>query len=615
MHQRAPTSVATAIRTFVLGMVTLSIGSKSATAQMPELARGTPVIEGRIQADPSEGLLDGATCLRGFTPSREVRFLLNHALNVRSVTTEAGVVLDYGGETRPVNVDDGREYIVALPDTVPPLAAFCVEYRGAVPVYDSNTATVDWKGRIAAGFGTLRAAEQSHWYPTLYESSTGRKTTDVGYSLDISCPTCEAIYLNGSAPVRGTSARFESTTPRPLLLYAGSFDFRETDHVTFIGGAASDSAATVFSRLVRQIGEFYSERLGRSYEERPVLLSFNSISRLYPPGQVSWQFVSWPTITFSGGLDFDAFVDPSSQLGVSPALARSLSHEMAHHYFGTLHVPHGPLFWFALESTAEYLSLLATRELQGELALLEYLAQFPRDIGDEEFPALTEVREPRELSATHYYRLAPAQLLMLEAEVGSASVLALLRALLDAGEEPIDFPFLQRAAAGVNISEATLQKSMGASPREVREFIGTRAHRALATAVLADSVQPTLRLAASLADSDTTRAGRLQVMRSLATLAERFPDDGSVPYAIGRLGALTGLELELAAASLESYLSRPAPPGSPSHAAANWRLGMVKEHAGDTNMARTLFERALEQDPELRGAREALQRLRRPDGP
>jgi hypothetical protein len=189
-------------------------------------------------------------------------------------------------------------------------------------------------------------------------------------------------------------------------------------------------------------------------------------------------------------------------------------------------------------------------------------------------------------------------------------VVALLRGLLARpADEPMDVGALQRTAAAAGIPAASLQRAMGAGAREVREFIMPQAHRTLATAVLDGPVQPALRLATSLAESDTTRAGGLRVMQALAALAARAPDDMAVRYAIGRMGAVTGLELELASASLEAYLRRPPAPGSPSHAAALWRLGMVREHAGETGTARSLYEQALDQDPELQGAREALARL------
>jgi hypothetical protein len=610
MRQRKSILLA-GVRTTVFGALLLG-GANTAAAQAPAASGGAPYLEGRVHVDPAEGVLDVASCLSGFEPAREIRFLLNRALNVKSVATREGVILDYEGETTPVYVGDGREYAVVRPDTDPPLDAVCVEYRGAVPVYESNTATVDWKGRIAAGFGTLRAAEQTRWYPSLHDPATGRVTTDVSYALDVACPTCQAIYLNGSPPVRGAVGRFESATPRPLLLYAGRFDFRETDRITFVGGAASDGTAAVFSRLAATIGDLYASLLGDAYEERPVLLSFNSVSRRYPPGQVSWQFVTWPTITFSGGLDFDAFVEPGSEPpGVPPWLVRSLSHEMAHFYFGTRYMPHGPLFWFALESTAEYLSLVATHELLGELALAEYLMQFPREIGEGAFPALSEVREPSGMSGAHYYRLAPAQLLMLESAVGRGPVVGLLRGLLaQQADEPIDQAALQRIAAAAGITAAPYDRAFEAGSGDVRAFAVDRAHRALAAAAADGPAPPALRLAAALAEADTTRAGRLQVISAISALAERAPDDMSVRYAIGRMGAVTGLQLDLAAASLEAYLRRPPPEGAPSHAAALWRLGMVKEHAGEPAAARALYKQALERDPQMQGAREALDRLR-----
>ena len=202
--------------------------------------------------------------------------------------------------------------------------------------------------------GNLRAAEQTRWYPTLFDSATTATEQLVSYDLRVRCPTCRSIYLNGADPVHDTAGRFTSTTPRQLMLYAGDFPVQQTPTVTFIHGKADDRTAQVFSDAIARVGKFYERLLGVPYGERPVLLSFESVSRRIRPGQVDWQFVTWPTITFSGGVDFDQLLDTTGPTPRVPDwLWGSLSHEMAHYYFGTLRSQHGPLSWFVLESTAE----------------------------------------------------------------------------------------------------------------------------------------------------------------------------------------------------------------------------------------------------------------------
>jgi tetratricopeptide (TPR) repeat protein len=95
-----------------------------------------------------------------------------------------------------------------------------------------------------------------------------------------------------------------------------------------------------------------------------------------------------------------------------------------------------------------------------------------------------------------------------------------------------------------------------------------------------------------------------------ARLARR-PDDRATLYQLGRLGALSGQRLDRAEAALRDYLRQPVPAGSPPHAAAHWRLGMVLEQQGRTEPAREQFQAALRLDPAHREARAALEKLGR----
>ena len=53
----------------------------------------------------------------------------------------------------------------------------------------------------------------------------------------------------------------------------------------------------------------------------------------------------------------------------------------------------------------------------------------------------------------------------------------------------------------------------------------------------------------------------------------------------------------------------PPAPKAPSHGAAHWRLGQIREQRKDVAGARREYETALRLDPSLRAAREALRKL------
>jgi tetratricopeptide (TPR) repeat protein len=80
-------------------------------------------------------------------------------------------------------------------------------------------------------------------------------------------------------------------------------------------------------------------------------------------------------------------------------------------------------------------------------------------------------------------------------------------------------------------------------------------------------------------------------------------------YALGRLAAQGEAELGRGATALGRYLELPRWPGDPDHALAWLELGRIKMRLESPAEARDAFRRALELDPELNEARQALDRL------
>jgi len=90
----------------------------------------------------------------------------------------------------------------------------------------------------------------------------------------------------------------------------------------------------------------------------------------------------------------------------------------------------------------------------------------------------------------------------------------------------------------------------------------------------------------------------------------RNPDDFAVLFQIGRVAALSGLNLAEGETALRRYLAQPARlPGLPPNANAQHRLGDILARRGDTAAARAAYEEALRLDPSLKPAAEALAKL------
>lgn len=91
----------------------------------------------------------------------------------------------------------------------------------------------------------------------------------------------------------------------------------------------------------------------------------------------------------------------------------------------------------------------------------------------------------------------------------------------------------------------------------------------------------------------------------------RRPGDPRLPYFAGRLAASSGQRLDDGEAALQRYLREESRPDMPSHAAAHWRLGQIREHRKDVAGARREYESAIRLDSAMQAPRAALARLPR----
>jgi tetratricopeptide (TPR) repeat protein len=98
--------------------------------------------------------------------------------------------------------------------------------------------------------------------------------------------------------------------------------------------------------------------------------------------------------------------------------------------------------------------------------------------------------------------------------------------------------------------------------------------------------------------------------RVLEDRLRRSPNDGAALYQVGRVGAVSGTNLDRAQSALDRFLQTPHKRGTPSIAAAHWRVGMIHEAKGDRTAARAAYETALRLDPKLAGAKASLDKLK-----
>lgn len=121
-----------------------------------------------------------------------------------------------------------------------------------------------------------------------------------------------------------------------------------------------------------------------------------------------------------------------------------------------------------------------------------------------------------------------------------------------------------------------------------------------------DSSVPATRLAIYYVNAKRYDDG----FRVLEDRLRRSPNDAAVLYQLGRAGAVSGAKLDRAQWALDQFLMLPHKRGTPSIAAAHWRVGMILEAKGDRAKAMTEYETAVRLDPSLAGARASLDKLK-----
>jgi tetratricopeptide (TPR) repeat protein len=91
---------------------------------------------------------------------------------------------------------------------------------------------------------------------------------------------------------------------------------------------------------------------------------------------------------------------------------------------------------------------------------------------------------------------------------------------------------------------------------------------------------------------------------------KKEPTDMRAQYQLGKVAAVSGLQLDRGEACLKAYLTWKPGPDDPKPANAQHRLGMVYEKKGNKVEAKKCYETAVKLDPNLKEAQELLAKLK-----
>ncbi len=387
------------------------------------LAKGEEFdLEGSLTIDLMRGLIRGNICLSIAKMAPKKGFLLNRGLNIKRIYSSQMKDIKYEGYYNGKTYGEAVYYKPQKAD-ITTAKKMCIEYVGAFPVYNNQETFYDFKGLIAFNNHYLRAADQSKWYPIWYDSKINYINTKVSYKIELSCPQCKTLYINGSKPVYAQHAQFSSMKPFPLTLFAGNFEFREKHSIIYINGSVSDLAADAISKTIDEINSYYSIIFNKKPVEKPVLLTFKQLF-----AYTGWNFVSWPTIAISNEINFDSILINQEDVTVDRIFYATLSHELAHAFFNKFKINHdNAYYWFYKESLIEYLSLKVQQKKYNSSYEERIKSNLKMARSFAKYLPLNSISEKSQLTTIYRYNIAPLLLIAMESFIDENILLASLR--------------------------------------------------------------------------------------------------------------------------------------------------------------------------------------------
>lgn len=363
-------------------------------------------LAGDINISLKDGKLDSEFWLTNYAPDQmSLSFMLNSKIKIKKVRLNNEEV---SVTKTKASCYDCHVYEVSLPRKLVLSDTIGIETKGTFKNFKAGTHKSDYKGRIASNYGVLRASEQAKWYPVLTSDddklpSFARKYAYT-YNLKVNCKECKGIYVGAGLPQKSGGRFVSQRATKDIMLIAGDISWAEGKNAIFINVPAEKMRKRLDS-LFSSIVAYYQQLTGIEMPTKYVLASLPSDNKRWGG------FMTYPTI-----------VSVRKKIG-DRGLSSYLSHEVAHYLFGDVYRPQGNLFWFYLESFAEYYSLKYLLEhepkaIKGSYGRLKKSGAFVR---------LDQVKQFNEVSNSYRYLIGPFQLLALEEQIGEANMLALIK--------------------------------------------------------------------------------------------------------------------------------------------------------------------------------------------
>ncbi|WP_400263412.1 hypothetical protein ACFX5U_10485 [Sphingobacterium sp. SG20118] len=388
-------------------------------------------IKGTVEIDMKTGLINCSFELYNLPEIKNYKILLNKGMNIKYFKDSEKKIMNYDGHYDGKMKGEANEYSfrAANGKTLEMPLTFQVDYKGAFPIYlDSpeDFGPFDYKGIIAFNGKTLRAADQTKWYPILYDVDNDKLIDKYIYDITFKIKNSEnnTIFINGNVPQKTNEHQFVSNKASTLLIFIGNYDFTSNNAGYLLNFDADEETVSKIFDNIEAIKKILAINLKSEFKDKIYVINHKAVNKRKLGS--SWAFNDYPAFAFTD-------LDPSKLLNENGQFVdwylKFFGHELAHNYFGT-NVLSGKLSWFWLESFAEYLSYNVTEDFGLKGYLKETLVADAKKIESQSYIPLSEITDPGQINESYRYILAPLMLKCFEDTFGRDKANLVLRTLL-----------------------------------------------------------------------------------------------------------------------------------------------------------------------------------------
>ncbi|WP_316830008.1 M1 family aminopeptidase [Pedobacter aquatilis] len=412
----------------------------------------TPHLSGKVEIVMATGQINCDFVLSNIPNlGKDYQILLNKGFNIKAIKDSSNNTIPYIGFYNGKMRGEGLTYIPQKGDDVfvnP--RQLHITYTGAFPIYTDTLNFIDFKGLIAFNGKTVRATDQSKWYPVIYDVKNDRQIEQMTYNIGVSSKDSKTIFVNGDLPKSGPVAQFKSDIAIAPMLFAGDYAVQKTNGALFLNTDMNAKQLAVFEQNIAEMKAYYFKKLKIPYDTKNVFIEHAPVEK-FNKGR-SWGFVSFPVIAFAGIKLGDMVDEPNSRLKDSTDYP-FIAHEIGHYYFGNVLQPNSTLFWFFLESTAEYLSVKAAEAKFGKTFATAYFQDRGKQLKNFKAVPLNSIKDMNSISGTYRYTYGPFLLRGLEQMIGEQRMFKFLTTCLTTKNELTDYDFFKRNALKSGISQ------------------------------------------------------------------------------------------------------------------------------------------------------------------